>query len=233
MLALIREDEIDPIRADGGLNGAQPGDAASSVATLLRKRSLLIFTSCIFLFHAANAAMLPLVGAEMTVRSGPWATALVAACIVLPQLVVALIAPGVGRLAVTKGRRPVLIAGFAVLPVRAAILALYSDPVVIIAVQMLDGHERGRAGRPRAVVAGRHLPRHGPLQSGAGHRRQRNRHWGRREHGGGRLSCGPIRHLRRVCGPRGSRLHVRFFTVLLAMPETSPELQRPAASEPK
>ncbi len=35
VLALIREDEIDPIRADGGLNGAQPGDAGSSVATLL------------------------------------------------------------------------------------------------------------------------------------------------------------------------------------------------------
>jgi hypothetical protein len=38
--------------------------------------------------------MLPLVGAEMTVRSGQWATALVAVCIVLPQLVVACIAPG-------------------------------------------------------------------------------------------------------------------------------------------
>ena len=75
----------------------------------------------------------------MTVQSGAWASALVAACIVLPQLVVALIAPTMGRLAATVGRRPVLILGFAALPARAAVLALNSDPVVIIAVQLLDG----------------------------------------------------------------------------------------------
>jgi MFS family permease len=138
-LRLIREQEVDPIRADGGLNGVQAGYAPSSLWLLLAKPSLLILTLCIFLFHAANAAMLPLVGTEMTVRSGSWATALVAACIVLPQLVVACIAPTVGRLAATIGRRPVLILGFAALPVRAAVLALNSDPVVIIAVQLLDG----------------------------------------------------------------------------------------------
>jgi MFS family permease len=141
LLALhsIREEEVDPIRADGGLNGDEQGYAPGSVARLLRKRSLLILTLCIFLFHAANAAMLPLVGSEMTVRSGAWATALIAACIVLPQLVVALIAPTIGRLAVTLGRRPILILGFAALPARAAVLALNSDPAVIIAVQLLDG----------------------------------------------------------------------------------------------
>lgn len=138
-LTLIREQEVDPIRADGGLNGAQPGYAPGSIALLLRKRSLLILTLCIFLFHAANAAMLPLVGTEMTVRSGTWATALIAACIVLPQLVVAVIAPTIGRLAVTIGRRPILILGFAALPVRAAVLAVNSDPAVIIAAQLLDG----------------------------------------------------------------------------------------------
>jgi MFS family permease len=138
-LRLIREHEIDPIRADGGLNAAEPGYAPGSIWLLLRQRSLLILTLCIFLFHAANAAMLPLVGTQMTVQSGAWASALVAACIVLPQLVVALIAPTMGRLAATVGRRPILILGFAALPARAAVLALNSDPAVIIAVQLLDG----------------------------------------------------------------------------------------------
>jgi MFS family permease len=138
-LTLIQEREVDPIRADGGFNGAQPGYAPGSIALLLRQRSLLILTLCIFLFHAANAAMLPLVGTEMTVRSGYWATALVAACIVLPQLVVALIAPTIGRMAATIGRRPILILGFAALPVRATVLAVNSDPAVIIVVQILDG----------------------------------------------------------------------------------------------
>ena len=131
----------------------RPATRRSDRPALLRKRSLLVLTFALFLFHAANAAMLPLVGTEMAMRSdrfvlpivgteismGQWASALVAACIVVPQLVVALIAPGVGRLAVRWGRRPVLLVGFAALPARAAILAFNSDPWVIVAAQMLDG----------------------------------------------------------------------------------------------
>jgi len=81
--------------------------------------------------------LLPLLGIEISM--GQWASALIALCIVVPQGVVALIAPGVGRLAVSWGRRPVLLLGFAALPLRAAILAFNSDPWVIVAAQILDG----------------------------------------------------------------------------------------------
>ena len=157
LLALkqIRESEIDAVLADGGIvqHEARSAVAPASIASLLRKRSLIVLTFAIFLFHAANAAMLPLVGTEMAMRSdrllmpilgieismGQWASALVAVCIVVPQLVVALIAPVVGRLAGVWGRRPVLLVGFAALPARATILAFNSDPLVIVAAQMLDG----------------------------------------------------------------------------------------------
>ena len=141
MLALrqIREQEIDPIRADGGMRPAEPAPAPISISALLRQRTLITLAACVFLFHAANAAMLPLVGSEMTVRAGQWATALIAICIVVPQAIVALLAPAVGRMAVTRGRRPVLLIGFAALPARAIALALSSDPMVVIAVQALDG----------------------------------------------------------------------------------------------
>lgn len=137
-LAQIRDAEIDPIRADAG---ATPKDdhLVTGLGVLLRKRSLLTLALCIFLFHAANAAMLPLVGTEMTLRSGQWAAALIAVCIVGPQLVVAMIAPRIGALAIRKGRRPMLLLGFAALPVRAALLAFNSEPTVIVAVQLLDG----------------------------------------------------------------------------------------------
>jgi len=154
-LAQIRESDIDSLLADGGLVAREPrtGLAPVLIGQLLRKRSLLVLTFALFLFHAANAAMLPLVGTEMAMRSdrfvlpilgleinmGQWASALVAVCIVVPQLMVALIAPGVGRLAVHWGRRPVLLLGFAALPARAAVLAFNSDPWVIVAAQMLDG----------------------------------------------------------------------------------------------
>ena len=137
-LAQIRDAEIDPVRADAGA-ATRNDDLVAGLGALLRKRSLVTLALCIFLFHAANAAMLPLVGTEMTLRSGQWAAALIAVCIVAPQLVVALIAPRIGALAISKGRRPMLLLGFAALPVRAALLAFNSEPAVIVAVQLLDG----------------------------------------------------------------------------------------------
>lgn len=137
-LSRISASEIDPIRADGGL--ARDADApAIAVSALLRSRSLVILTTCVFLFHSANAAMLPLVGSEMTLRTGEWASLLIALCIIVPQGIVALVAPTVGRLAVEKGRRSILIVGFAALPARAAVLAMSNDPSVVIAAQVLDG----------------------------------------------------------------------------------------------
>lgn len=141
LLALrqIRESEIDPIQADAGISPRIAEHPSAGIWALLRDRSLITLAACVFLFHAANAAMLPLVGTEMTLRSGQWASALIAACIVVPQLIVAVIAPGIGKMAVLKGRRPVLLLGFAALPARAAILAFNSDPAIIVAAQMLDG----------------------------------------------------------------------------------------------
>ena len=140
-ISRIPEEEIDPVRADGGI-AAKDGAGASgalSIARFLRTPVLLVFAACIMLFHVANAAMLPLVGSDMTTRSGEWATAFVAACIVGPQLVVALISTRVGKLALRWGRRPVLLLGFSVLPLRGALLASTNDPTMIVAVQMLDG----------------------------------------------------------------------------------------------
>ena len=96
-------------------------------------------TACVLLFHLANAAMLPLVGSDVTMRSSRWATALVAACIIAPQLVVAAISPTVGQLAQSWGRRPLLLIGFAALPLRGALLAWTNDPYMIVAVQTIDG----------------------------------------------------------------------------------------------
>jgi len=106
---------------------------------LLRHRALVSLMGCLLLFHFANAAMLPLVGSDVTKRSSQWATALVAACIVGPQLVVAVISPGIGRLAQVWGRRLLLLLGFVALPVRGLLLAWTTEPFIIVIVQLLDG----------------------------------------------------------------------------------------------
>ena len=82
--------------------------------------------------------MLMLVGGTMTAKVGN-PSLLIAACIVLPQIIVALASPAAGRLAEARGRRIVLILGFCALPLRALIFAGSSNPGLVIAVQALDG----------------------------------------------------------------------------------------------
>jgi MFS family permease len=141
-LSFIRANEIDPERAHGSAldgNAEQAPPRAVSFFSLLRRRPLLILAGCVMLFQLANAAMLPLLGGAVTMRSGQWATVLIAACIVVPQLVVALVSPWVGRSAQYYGRRPLLLLGFVALPIRALLFVIVTDPYLLVAVQLLDG----------------------------------------------------------------------------------------------
>jgi MFS family permease len=125
-------------------NAGHPSGLEAPVASArwldgLRDRRLLVFCGCILLFQLANAAMLPLMGGILAVRSTGWASTLIGACIVVPQAVVALFAPRVGRLADSWGRRPLLHLCFVALALRAALFALIANPYLVVAIQVLDG----------------------------------------------------------------------------------------------
>jgi MFS family permease len=106
---------------------------------LFTDRRLVAFVPCVLLFHLSNAAMLPLIAAEITARSGDFANLIIAACIVLPQGVVALCSPWVGRRAAARGRRPMLLLGWAALPLRGVLLALLPGAWLPIAAQAVGG----------------------------------------------------------------------------------------------
>ena len=72
--------------------------------------------------------MLPLMASVVTTRSAEWATVLIAACIVVPQIVVALISPWVGHQAQIWGRRWFLLAAFAALAVRGLLFSTVTNP---------------------------------------------------------------------------------------------------------
>jgi hypothetical protein len=139
VLRWISAQEIDAERAHGGPPEPRAGTLPADLLKLARKRSLIIFAGCVMLFHLANAAMLPLMGSVLTTRSSQWATILIAACIVGPQLIVALFSPWVGRKAQTWGRRPLLLAAFASLPLRGLLFATVANPYLLVAAQLLDG----------------------------------------------------------------------------------------------
>src|SRR5580700_4771580 len=138
-LRSMSANEIDPERAHGAVLRQRTGSLATELLGLARKRPLLILAGCVMLFHLANAAMLPLMGSVLTMRSSQWATVLIAACIVVPQLVVAALSPWVGRQAEQWGRRPLLLIGFAALPIRGILFATVSNPWLLVVVQLLDG----------------------------------------------------------------------------------------------
>ena len=133
-LSLIRPTAaVLPVSKSGG------DDGLWHAVRLLASWPVLVFSGSVLLFFLGNAAMLPLVAGEITRSLGSRASLVIAAGIVLPQLLVAAASPFVGRAADRWGRRPVLVLSLLAVPLRGALLAVVSNPWALVAVQLLDG----------------------------------------------------------------------------------------------
>ena len=100
--------------------------------------ALHVFAVAVLLFQLANAALLPLALSGLAQRGGATGY-LVSATIVVPQLLVAVLSPWAGRLAHRIGRRPVLLAGFVAVPLRALLFATLPTALPLTVFQALDG----------------------------------------------------------------------------------------------
>ncbi len=136
---------IDERRARG-LDDGEPAQSPSGYLTLLRSRPLIVFAVCAMLFHFANAPLLPLVGQKLAQSHPAWATAMMSSCIIAAQLIMLPVALAVGHTADRLGRKPILLLGFAVLPVRAVLYTFSDSAPWLIAVQLLDGVGAGIFG---------------------------------------------------------------------------------------
>lgn len=132
--------------------GPAQGEQPSGLKVLLHHRPLLLFAICCGLFHLANAAMLPLVSQKLSLVNLQMATPLTSACIVAAQMVMVPVALLVGWKADTWGRKPLLLAGFLILPLRGVLYVLSDDPYWLVAVQLLDGIGAGIFGALFPVV---------------------------------------------------------------------------------
>jgi MFS family permease len=106
---------------------------------LLKDSRLVVFGASLFLFQLANASVLPLASEALVGISEANSSIVISALVIVPQIIVALTAPSVGRQAQDWGRRPLLLIGFAALPIRALGFAFFSNPFGLFAVQALDG----------------------------------------------------------------------------------------------
>ena len=126
-------------RRGGAVAPTDAMETHGSVRALLADRRMQVFAACVTLFHFSSAALLAVAAAEVTRRAGLRAGALIAAFVIVPQVLVALTSPLVGRLAERIGRRPLLVVGFAALPLRAACFAMVENPYLLMPVQLLEG----------------------------------------------------------------------------------------------
>jgi MFS family permease len=151
----IPTEAIDYNRArdlDGGHDAAATTPKPADYGILFKSRPLVVFGLCVMLFHLANAALLPLVGQKLAAAYPEEATAMMSACIVAAQAVMLPIALLVGRTADSWGRKPLFLAGFAILPVRAVLYTLSDNSFWLVGVQVLDGVGAGIFGALTPLV---------------------------------------------------------------------------------
>jgi len=134
----IRPDEIDYVRAR---NAARRDHSLElqRIADLGKNRNLLVFAGTMVLFQLSNASMLPLVGENLALSKLALSPLFMAGLIVVPQIVVAVLAPWIGYWSELWGRKPLLLVGFGTEAARGLLFSVVSEPWVMILVQLLDG----------------------------------------------------------------------------------------------
>jgi MFS family permease len=134
----IDGNQIDYAQARGAAEQRKNVEA-EGITGLLKDRVLLYFLAAAFLFHLANAAMLPQLGEMLSQRNVKTAAQFMSACIIVTQLVITASAAWLGKTAATKGRKPLLLLGYGVLPLRGVLYTLAHAAPLLIAIQILDG----------------------------------------------------------------------------------------------
>ncbi|MEZ2294072.1 MFS transporter [Variovorax sp. RCC_210] len=169
---LIRQRDVDPKLARGADHEAddQADTPASETHTTRTPQTsarwydhrLVVLLVCAFLFHLANAAMLTLVAQKVGTRAGTSATLWLSGGVIVTQLVTIPIALAVGRWAPRLPRKPIFLAGFAVLPLRGLLYLLADSPAALLSLQVLDGIGAGIFGVMLTLMIG-------DLTRGSGH----------------------------------------------------------------
>jgi MFS family permease len=136
-LACIRASDIDYAKARNAAKDQRTRH--SSVLDLVKNRKLVLFTAALVLFQLADASMLPLIGENLATTTTELSPLWMAGLIIVPQIVVAVLAPWVGYHSEQRGRRPLLLIGFGLEPARAALLAFTANYGLLVVAQLLNG----------------------------------------------------------------------------------------------
>ncbi|MDE2374870.1 MAG: MFS transporter, partial [Hyphomicrobiales bacterium] len=138
-LARIRGEEVDYARARNAPAGKRQSAGIARILDLAKNRKLVLFTAATLLFQLADASMLPLIGEKVATEMHASAAIWMSVLIIVPQVVVAILAPWVGFHAEKRGRRPLLLIGFGIEPIRALLLAVTANYTFLVIGQIMSG----------------------------------------------------------------------------------------------
>ncbi|SDR30515.1 MFS transporter [Pseudovibrio sp. Tun.PSC04-5.I4] len=147
-VGMVDGSKINHNAARGGLtHSSNDGDEPSALATVLSDKRLVTLVMCVFMFHFANAAMLPLVSQKLSINSNVnIGIAFVSACIIVAQFWMVLMSLLCAAKADAWGRKPLFLLAFFILPIRGLLFMWLEDPYALISVQSLDGIANGIFG---------------------------------------------------------------------------------------
>ena len=128
---------------DDSANNPEQSQPRTTVKDLLHDRPLLIFSLSVFLFYAANAALLPLLSQQLTGGQSSMPSAFISACVAISQFTMIPVAAWAGKSADRWGRKPLLLIAFAATTLRAFLYGLNANPWFVVGVQSLDGLASG------------------------------------------------------------------------------------------
>jgi len=139
------------------------GRRADTPMQILRDPTLLTFVCIVFLFHTANATILPLVMQSLAIGNGRSGILLSGMCIIVAQIFMVMSASICGNYSDKYGRKTLFLIGFFSVPIRCVILYslmnLKGDDqggsllqFIILSTQILDGIGAGTFGTMYVLV---------------------------------------------------------------------------------
>ena len=137
-VAILNKKLIDHDQARG-LAVGETIQAPAGYQFLFKNKALVIFGCSVLLFHLANAAMLILVGEEISMHSGKSSVLFVSGSIISAQFIMLFMALLVKFKADKWGRKPIFLIAFLALPLRGILFTLSNHAYYLLAVQLFDG----------------------------------------------------------------------------------------------
>jgi predicted MFS family arabinose efflux permease len=143
---MIKKSDIDHSLARGAKDESNIQHKPLGYAQVVKERNIIIMLLTVTLFGFCNGSMMTLVGQKIATIEKERAYIFMSCCIIIAQLVMIIMARVSGKLSENRKRKSIFMVSFIILPLRAILVSLTSDPIYLTITQLFDGIAGGIFG---------------------------------------------------------------------------------------